>query len=445
LGIAVDMMYSPDGSGAYMGDAAQALINYFGFSPSLHLESKGNNAQWISMLKAELDLKQPLCYSGHGDDGGHAFVCDGYEGTDHFHFNWGWSGYSDGYFYVSNLNPSYNFTNGQSAIFGIVPATGYPYTCSGTSTVTSIRGTIEDGSGPKMNYASNGDCSWLIDPVIPVDHITLRFERFDTETGNDIVTIYDGATTSDSVLGVFSGSILPTEVKSMGNKMLVRFTTNNSVNAQGWLASFTSQLPVYCDYLAELTAPNGTFSDGSAANPYNNSTVCRWRIKPPGATGITINFNSFNLEGNDFVRIYDEAGNNALETFYGTTLPSSVFVFSSKALVLFMTDDYGTADGFDVTYTSANTGISDNTPLEGLCIYPNPMEDILHLSSGVNGQEAVTLLMVTPTGSEVVQRKLTPVNGRIDESIDVSALSKGVYFLVLETSSSRQAILVTKE
>ena len=42
-------------------------------------------------------------------------MCDGYDGNGYYHFNWGWSGSSDGYFLLSSLNPS---TNGIGSAIG---------------------------------------------------------------------------------------------------------------------------------------------------------------------------------------------------------------------------------------------------------------------------------------------------------------------------------------
>jgi hypothetical protein len=64
-----------------------------------------------------------MVYGGFGNSGGHAFVCDGYNNNGYFHFNWGWGGYADDYFYIGNLNPaSSNYTSGQQAIIGIEPS-----------------------------------------------------------------------------------------------------------------------------------------------------------------------------------------------------------------------------------------------------------------------------------------------------------------------------------
>lgn len=138
-GISVEMDYGPGSSGAYvylddyyinMGyvDARTALKTNFGY-PNVTGNKRDDYtlANWISKLKMELDSGKPILYSGSGTGGGHAFVCDGYDNTNKFHMNWGWSGYYDGYFVITALNPSGTGTGGgsggynsnQSALLGI--------------------------------------------------------------------------------------------------------------------------------------------------------------------------------------------------------------------------------------------------------------------------------------------------------------------------------------
>lgn len=151
-GIGVDMNYSPASSGAQILEARTqgsscseyALKEFFNFDKN---SVKGiardemTSSQWISMLKTELDNRRPVLYGGIGDGGGHAFVADGYDNNNYFHFNWGWSGNSDGYYSVDALNPvdlgtgagngSYN--RYQQVVIGIKP----PEQSGGTSTSKS--------------------------------------------------------------------------------------------------------------------------------------------------------------------------------------------------------------------------------------------------------------------------------------------------------------------
>ena len=87
-GVSVEMMYGPYGSGASDYAAVAALQNHFGFEGA-ELKTRGNDAaSWTAMIKNELNNLRPVYYSGQGT-GGHAFICDGYDDQNLFHFNWG--------------------------------------------------------------------------------------------------------------------------------------------------------------------------------------------------------------------------------------------------------------------------------------------------------------------------------------------------------------------
>ena len=135
-GVSVDMMYGttvyPDaGSAAYIIDqggnhasAETALKTYFDYKSTLHGVRKNDYAdsRWIEVLKNELDNGRPMLYGGFSNSGGHAFVCDGYNNSDYFHFNWGWGGNYNDYFYINSLNPgSHTYSQSQQALIGIEP------------------------------------------------------------------------------------------------------------------------------------------------------------------------------------------------------------------------------------------------------------------------------------------------------------------------------------
>ena len=146
-GISVNMKYTSNGSGADSGDVPDALIRYFNYSKHLHIEKRSDfdDEEWMSMLKACLDLHQPVYYEGKGGQGSHAFVCDGYDSNDLLHFNWGW-GRANGYFALGNLNPiGFSFNEKNYAIFDINPQYE-PWTVSATvypPTAGTIEGTGE--------------------------------------------------------------------------------------------------------------------------------------------------------------------------------------------------------------------------------------------------------------------------------------------------------------
>ncbi len=123
-GVSVNMNYGTHGSGAWTSDVAYALEEYFDYNSDIqhYYREDFSDSDWENMLKTNLNDGLPLEYSGSSDTSGHAFVCDGYQGENHFHFNWGWDGLFNGFYYLNNLNPrTSTFNDWQTAIFNIYP------------------------------------------------------------------------------------------------------------------------------------------------------------------------------------------------------------------------------------------------------------------------------------------------------------------------------------
>ena len=69
------------------------------------------------MLKENLDKCGPMPYGGASQEGGHAFVVDGYTSKNYFHFNFGWSGHNNGFY----RTPDIEYYDSQDAIFNLMP------------------------------------------------------------------------------------------------------------------------------------------------------------------------------------------------------------------------------------------------------------------------------------------------------------------------------------
>ena len=124
-GVSVDMQFSPSGSGANSWDVPDAIQRYFSYSNHATLKSRDQYSlmNWQNMLKESHDMGWPVYYSGFSDSGGHAFVCDGYDDDDLFHFNWGWGGSSDGWFVIDEID----YAGWAQAVFNYVPSDVYEY------------------------------------------------------------------------------------------------------------------------------------------------------------------------------------------------------------------------------------------------------------------------------------------------------------------------------
>ena len=122
-GVSVNMMWAIDGSGAYSPDVPGRISQFFSYTPQAVYRTRDSYSydNWANMLKESFDMGWPLYYSGQSSQGGHAFVCDGYNDANLFHYNWGWSGSGDGWFDFDNID--YNSSDG--AIFNFVPSDVY--------------------------------------------------------------------------------------------------------------------------------------------------------------------------------------------------------------------------------------------------------------------------------------------------------------------------------
>ncbi len=402
-GIAVDMMYSPSGSGAYSDDAAAALRNYFGYNSSLQLVYKDDYSEvaWADLLIDNLENGWPMYYHGFGS-GGHAFNVDGFQGTDYFHFNWGWSGSYNGYFYLSNLNPGGNdFTWGQGAIVNFYPDNNnYPYNCSGVTVLNRHNGTIEDGSGPVANYATGMQCGWLISPEDSVSGLTLYFDKFDLASG-DVLNVFDGENSSAPLIGSYTGTTMPAAIASGSGKLYIEFATSGNLG-KGWQVHYNSYLVNYCPGITHYTEPAGSFSDGSGPREYRNSSICKYIIEPENAATITISFDSFDTEQEfDKVKVYDMISQTLIGEFSGNELPDDIVIASGKAYILFVSNKTINAPGWEVTYTSTVTGLNGpDNPSGNINLYcsPNPAEDWLRIDLRAKTIENIHIDIISVDG-----------------------------------------------
>lgn len=127
---------SAGGTGASTLTAVHGLAEYMNYNKSMLCLRREwySDAEWIQMLENEIMTVGPVLYGGATlSNEGHQFILDGYTTEDYFRVNWGWSGYSNGYFLISALNPNNQgaggstgggFVANQDALFGLKPAEG---------------------------------------------------------------------------------------------------------------------------------------------------------------------------------------------------------------------------------------------------------------------------------------------------------------------------------
>ena len=124
-GVAVNMDYNAGTSGAYNEDARAALINFYRFNPDFSIAERAyfSSKKWDKLLQSNIANNQPIYYAGQNlFNGGHAFICDGYNAVGYYHFNFGWNGLADGWYLTSAVSPNgVDFSSNQLVLVGIVP------------------------------------------------------------------------------------------------------------------------------------------------------------------------------------------------------------------------------------------------------------------------------------------------------------------------------------
>ena len=190
-------------------------------------------------------------------------------------------------------------------------ATGY--LMNNNNPVSACSGLFYDSGGPSGNYgtsdnytktfcSSNGSC------------IQLEFISFNTKNG-DLLSVYNGPTTSSPLIGTYSGTSLPPVMLSTTGCLTVRFLSNgNAQVGAGWAAIVTCEVCPSQPGTATYTHPvsgmqnayvganmvttcGGTFTDnGGTGSNYSNGINNIYRTFCPDQAGKCLRATFWNLD-----------------------------------------------------------------------------------------------------------------------------------------------------
>lgn len=331
-GVAANMEYGTSVSGAYTiypnktetseKCAQYALEHNFGYKASTlrgyyrpggyGYGSAVSDDTWHNLLKTELDAARPIMYAGADSEGGHSFICDGYDNTTptrKYHFNWGWSGYCDGYYDVDNLVPgtggsgagngSYN--DDQDIIIGIIPdkpdvtitwsvqgATSTTKQTSGTLVLPASTPSDCSGSGGKKFVGWTAQSS-ITGGTRPTDLFTSGSGITVTEN-KTYYAVYATAGTG--------GSTTPTKATSIavGDEVILVYENGDTKKE---MTGFSTTSTVYGTVDDYTTTPAGTYTfevvSGNSTGSYalkHGSVYANWSSGNSLSSTSTLNDNS---------------------------------------------------------------------------------------------------------------------------------------------------------
>lgn len=113
-----------------------------------------------------------------------------------------------------------------------------------TTALTTCSGTYYDPGGTG-NYSNNQNVTQVINPGTAGKCVQLDFSSFGLESNYDYLYIYDGNSTSATLIGIYSGFVSPGKVTASATNttgsLTLRFTSDGGTNDLGWVATISCQ------------------------------------------------------------------------------------------------------------------------------------------------------------------------------------------------------------
>ena len=415
IGIAVEMQYSGQGSGAYSYDVPPALRDHFRYNCDEHITNYSywgwggyTNEQWTQMLKdGGLDEQLPLYYSGSDESGagGHAFVCDGYDENNYFHFNWGWSGRDNAWCPIGALNTTrytFNVFNGftghiipQGDVYYSRPDSVDKMTAIEESTLDAVRLTW---TNPTLDL--NGNALTSITSVTIRRDYEVIAELTDAQVGVDMEYEDNGLEPGLYEYAIYvtnEAGISRTTYRSVlvGEKCNVVFQLHDS-GGDGWKGASIS-----------VTSENGQRIAIIGMEDGNDKTITL-----PLLSG-SLNF----IWNHGWYHAYPEHDTDG-ECSFTLINADGQIVYTSTEL----------ADGIFTTFNPCFSDAVDESMIgsQNINVYPNPTNGLLH----VEGQGTMHISV-----SNLLGQKLQETTADGITSLDLSSLEAGMYLIRIETEN----------
>ncbi len=182
------------------------------------------------------------------------------------------------------------------------------------------------------------------------------------------------------------------------------------------------------------------YDSGGETGNYSDNENGVYVIAPIGATNITLNFISFDVEANtwlggcyDQLDIYDGPSvSSPLIGSYCNDNPPTVITGTGNAITLnFISDGSVTKQGFEIHWAcNTSVQINDANTKKDISIYPNPVSDILYVNAFNNNIEKIEI-------NDILGKIIYHKTG-ISESVEINTagISPGIYTINIYTDKS---------
>lgn len=217
---------------------------------------------------------------------------------------------------------------------------------SGTNTSNACTGTFYDSGGSGSPY-SNGEHRILT--FSPGSDVTMTFTSFSVENhsscGYDYMSIYDGPTTSSTLIGTYCGTTSPGTVASTTGSLTILFHSDGGVTSTGWAATWNC-----CSVNAgSISAGTDPICNGSSTtltlSGHSGGTSLQWQSSPNNSTWTNIG----GATGSTY------SASPSSDTYYRVAVTNGCTVYSSSYLLDVSNSTAGTASASTNTLCSGSS------------------------------------------------------------------------------------------
>ena len=277
-------------------------------------------------------------------------------------------------------------------------------------TIETCNALFYDNGGPNNNYNNNRNYTMTFMPAIEGNKIRVNFAEFNTEEGYDYLYIYDGSSTSATLIGQYDGANNPGEVTATNNEgaLTFRFTSDQGVTATGWVATI-SCVGSYDPITLEITADPEVINEGESS---------QLNVFATGGSG-------------QYTYIWEPA-----ETLDNPNIANPVATPTEPETIykVVVTDSEGNSESDEITVTIRDWSVTENDVMPN--IYPNPNNGTFTIN--VRGKYSFRLF--NSIGQQVMSG-----DGEGKTVIDASSLNPGVYFLQLTAEGTQVEKIVIEK
>ncbi|XP_062900253.1 cubilin isoform X2 [Mobula hypostoma] len=236
------------------------------------------------------------------------------------------------------------------------------------------------------NYGAHLDCAWIIwAPQSTVEFNILALDiELDTHCKYDKLVIRDGDNNLSPILATLCGTVLPGTLRSTGEAMFLRFTSDEESSGGGFNASYHKT----CG--GHVTADHGVITSPYYPHAYTPNLNCTWRVDVTSGFIIAIHFNQpFQIKGSgtncthgdylEFKNGPDKSSppltsHKGIGRYCGESPPTIMHTTDNQLFVHFISDESNEGHGFKFTYDASNLACGGN-------IFISDFDDIGYITS----------------------------------------------------------------